>query len=103
MAGRQLRDAAQAAALPGKLRLFKNATSLGGVESTVDHRWRWDPTNPPALLRLSVGLEAAADLIADLDQALNAVGSQGQGQDKTEQGKHKDGKDKHEKKEKKDK
>jgi cystathionine gamma-synthase len=65
------REAALAAA--GKLRLFTNATSLGGCESLVEHRASVEganPVSPQNLLRLSVGLEHAEDLIADLDQAL---------------------------------
>ncbi|QYX57493.1 aminotransferase class V-fold PLP-dependent enzyme [Roseovarius sp. SCSIO 43702] len=56
--------------------LFYPATSLGGVESLIEHRktvsgegFRVDP----ALLRLSVGIEEADDLIADLEQALARV------------------------------
>lgn len=55
------------------LKLFLNATSLGGVESLVEHRASVEepaPISPPGLLRLSVGLEHADDLIADLEQAL---------------------------------
>jgi len=57
----------------GKLQLFARATSLGGVESLVEHRASIEgPASPvpPDLLRLSVGIEEVADLIADLDQAL---------------------------------
>jgi len=59
-----------ARALPKRLRLFRDATSLGGVESLVEWRRKQDPEAPPALLRLSVGLEDPADLIADLEGAL---------------------------------
>lgn len=59
-----------AQALPGRLRLFRNATSLGGVESLAEWRRKHDAHAPAALVRLSVGLEAAQDLIDDLDQAL---------------------------------
>lgn len=59
-----------ARALPGRLRLIREATSLGGVESLVDWRRRHDSEAPPGLLRLSVGLEDPEDLIADLEQAL---------------------------------
>jgi cystathionine gamma-synthase len=55
------------------VRVFKRATSLGGVESLIEHRAVSEgPSSPvPAdLLRLSVGIEAAGDLIADLDAAL---------------------------------
>jgi cystathionine gamma-synthase len=59
-----------------KLQLIVNATSLGGCESLIEHRASVegvDPTSPANLLRLSVGLEHADDLIADLRQALDAV------------------------------
>jgi cystathionine gamma-synthase len=59
------------------LRLFKRATSLGGVESLVEHRASVEgPTSPvPAdLLRLSVGIEARDDLLNDLLRALEAAG-----------------------------
>lgn len=62
-----------ALAVAGGLRLFINATSLGGCESLVEHRASVegpDSATPPDLLRLSVGLEHADDLVADLDQAL---------------------------------
>jgi len=56
-----------------RLRLWKRATSLGGVESLIEHRASLEghtsPT-PPDLLRLSTGLEDAGDLIADLEAAL---------------------------------
>jgi cystathionine gamma-synthase len=58
----------------GRLRLFLNATSLGGCESLVEHRASVEgpqPVSPQNLLRLSVGLEHADDLIADLAQALD--------------------------------
>ncbi len=58
-----------ARALPRRLRLIREATSLGGVESLVDWRRRHDPHAPPGLLRLSVGLEDFDDLSADLEQA----------------------------------
>ena len=54
-------------------KLFTHATSLGGVESLLEHRASVEgPTSltPPSLLRLSVGLEHPDDLIADLAQAL---------------------------------
>ena len=64
---------ADAIAVASRLMLFTNATSLGGYESLVEHRNSSDgpgSTTPPGLLRLSVGLEHADDLIADLAQAL---------------------------------
>ena len=54
----------------GKLQLFKRATSLGGVESLVEHRHTIEDTVPENLLRLSVGIETADELIADLAAAL---------------------------------
>ena len=53
------------------LRLIKNATSLGGVESNLEARSRWEPDRvPPGLLRLSVGLEPVEELWRDLEEAL---------------------------------
>jgi cystathionine gamma-synthase len=55
-------------------RLIRNATSLGGVESTMESRHRWEGDRiPTGLLRLSVGLENADDLWSDLEQALAQV------------------------------
>jgi cystathionine gamma-synthase len=68
------RDAALAMA--GALKLFTNATSLGGCESLVEHRASVEgpnPTSPQDLLRISVGLEHPDDLVADLEQALGAA------------------------------
>jgi cystathionine beta-lyase/cystathionine gamma-synthase len=55
-------------------RLILPATSFGGVESTWERRARWaGETAPEGLIRLSVGVEPAADLIADVDQALSTL------------------------------
>lgn len=52
-------------------RLIVNATSLGGATSVIESRARWEGDRvPPGLLRLSVGLEDADALWADLEQAL---------------------------------
>jgi cystathionine beta-lyase/cystathionine gamma-synthase len=49
------------------------STSFGGVESTWERRSRWaGEIAPPSLIRLSAGIEPIADLIADLEHALNA-------------------------------
>jgi len=50
------------------------ATSLGGVESTIERRAKWalEDYLPPGLLRLSVGLEHVDDLWDDLSQALGS-------------------------------
>ena len=58
------------------LRLIVNATSLGGTESLIEHRASIEgpeSTTPDNLLRLSVGLEHADDLIEDLKQALDSL------------------------------
>ena len=64
--------ATEALAVVGRLKLFHRATSLGGVESLVEHRHTIEPHTgiPPSLIRVSVGIEDSGDLIADLDQAL---------------------------------
>jgi cystathionine gamma-synthase len=62
-----------AMATAAKLDLFKRATSLGGVESLVEHRASIEGEGtpcPPDLLRLSIGIENAQDLIEDMEQAL---------------------------------
>ncbi len=66
--------AEEALALTGRLRVFLRATSLGGVESLVEHRASVEGPHsqvPPNLVRLSIGIEDPADLIADLDRALS--------------------------------
>jgi cystathionine gamma-synthase len=66
------RDAALAVA--AKVKLFTNATSLGGCESLIEHRASVEgehPLSPQNLLRISVGLEHPEDLVADLAQALD--------------------------------
>ena len=62
----------EALQVAGKMQVFHRATSLGGVESLVEHRHTIEPHTgiPESLLRLSVGIENSADLIADLGQAL---------------------------------
>ncbi|HYO87898.1 MAG TPA: PLP-dependent aspartate aminotransferase family protein [Candidatus Limnocylindrales bacterium] len=64
---------AQALAVANRVHLFTQATSLGGVESLIEHRASVEGAGtraPENLLRLSVGLEHPDDLIADLAQAL---------------------------------
>jgi cystathionine gamma-synthase len=65
--------AAAARRLVAALKVFRNATSLGGVESLVEHRAPVEGpgTNvPDDLIRLAIGIEDADDLLADLEQAL---------------------------------
>jgi cystathionine gamma-synthase len=69
-------DGADARGLATRLKLFTPATSLGGVESLVEHRRTVegpDSLVPENLLRFSIGIEDPEDLIADLDAALGAV------------------------------
>lgn len=66
----------EAKAIATRLKLFIPATSLGGVESLVEHRASVEgPMSQvkPNLLRFSVGIEDVNDLIADIEQALNSL------------------------------
>ncbi len=63
-----------AIATAARVEIWKRATSLGGVESLMEHRASIEGPGTPVpadLLRLSVGIEDAQDLIDDLDSALN--------------------------------
>jgi cystathionine gamma-synthase len=65
---------AAALAVAAKVKLITRATSLGGVESLIEHRVSVegpDSPTPPGLLRLSVGIEHPDDIIEDLAQALS--------------------------------
>lgn len=65
-----------AIATAARVGLWKRATSLGGVESLIEHRASIEGAGspcPPDLLRLSAGIEDAGDLFDDLDQALRAA------------------------------
>lgn len=69
--------AAAADAVCAATRLWVPATSLGGVESTLERRRRWpeeSPAVPESLIRLSVGIEDVEDLWDDLAEALTASG-----------------------------
>jgi cystathionine gamma-synthase len=67
--------------LVARTRLFTLAESLGAVESLIEHPARMTHASAadsplevdPRLVRLSVGIESQADLVADLRQALDAV------------------------------
>ena len=64
---------AVAIATAARVQVWKRATSLGGVESLIEHRASVEGPDTPCpsdLLRLSVGIEDAGDLLADLDHAL---------------------------------
>jgi cystathionine gamma-synthase len=70
----QVGSAADADAVVAASSLIVPATSLGGVESTWERRARWPAeTAPDGLIRLSAGIELAADLIADIDTALEVL------------------------------
>jgi cystathionine gamma-synthase len=65
---------AAAMSLTGRLRIFTRATSLGGTESLIEHRASVEGAEtraPEGLLRVSVGLENADDLVEDLERALD--------------------------------
>jgi cystathionine gamma-synthase len=67
---------AAAVAAAARMQVWQRATSLGGVESLVEHRASIEGPDSPCpadLLRFSVGLECIADLIADIEQALAAT------------------------------
>jgi len=69
-------DAEAAKAVACNTRLFVPATSLGGVESLIEHRATIEGPNslvPKNLLRLSIGIEHPDDLIADIEQALDII------------------------------
>ena len=75
-----LEDEREAVDLVARTHIWKLAESLGGVESLIEHPARMTHAStadapfavPPTLVRLSVGIESADDLIADLDAALSA-------------------------------
>lgn len=65
----------EALAVAAKTKVFTRATSLGGVESLIEHRASSEgpaSRTPANLLRMSIGLEHYEDLIADLEQALSS-------------------------------
>jgi len=73
---------AAAIAAAARVRLWKRATSLGGVESLIEHRASVEGAHspcPPDLLRLSVGLEDPDDLIDDLERALDTAQAETRG------------------------
>lgn len=69
-----------AMAVLAAVRVFKRATSLGGVESLIEHRRSMEGPSSPVpddLLRLSIGIEDPGDLVADLEGALDAASRTG--------------------------
>jgi cystathionine gamma-synthase len=70
----------EAMAVAGGVTLFKRGTSLGGVESLIEHRKSTEGASSPIpddLLRLSIGLETPDDLITDLEAALKPIARAG--------------------------
>jgi cystathionine gamma-synthase len=66
----------QALRFAGSMKIFKHATSLGGVESLIEHRRSAEgnsPKSPANLLRLSIGIEYVDDLIDDLRLGLKSI------------------------------
>jgi len=64
-------DVADPRSVETRTRVIRNATSLGGVNSTMESRHRWEGDRiPEGLLRLSIGLEDVEQLWEDLEQAL---------------------------------
>lgn len=68
-----MKDRETARSLPGKLKLFHHATSLGGVESLVEWRRMSDPTVDDRVVRVSVGVENWEDLRDDLKAAFETT------------------------------
>ena len=69
---------ARAVQFASSMKIFKHATSLGGVESLVEHRRSAEgsaPKSPANLLRFSVGIEYVDDLLEDLSLGLHRIGS----------------------------
>ena len=69
-------DSSAALKVAGGLQIITSATSLGGVESLIEHRQTLEPAEnmiPENQLRLSVGIESVEDLIDDLGQALKTA------------------------------
>jgi cystathionine gamma-synthase len=62
-----------AEAVARSVSLMVHATSLGGIETTIERRARWsgEEHTPPALIRMSVGCEDVEDLWRDLEHALS--------------------------------
>ena len=71
-----LGDEATAEAFIASLRIVVHATSFGGVRSSAERRARWGGDDvSPGLVRVSAGIEDAADLVADVTRALAAAGA----------------------------
>ena len=73
----EVADARYAMAVAGAVRVIERGTSIGGTETLIEHRASIEPeerrVSPSGLLRMSIGLEEADDLIADLERALHVA------------------------------
>jgi cystathionine gamma-synthase len=67
----ELESESQALSFTRSLLLCAQATSLGGIETSVDWRYKFDTNVSPALLRVSIGIEEPEDIIQDFQQALH--------------------------------
>ena len=71
----EMKDEATAMAVAGAVSIIKRATSLGGTETLIEHRASIEPldgrVSPDGLLRVSIGLENANDLMQDLETAID--------------------------------
>jgi cystathionine gamma-synthase len=67
----ELESESQAVSFASSLRLCAPATSLGGFETLIDWRYKFDTSVSPALLRVSIGIEEPEDIIQDFQQALH--------------------------------
>jgi cystathionine gamma-lyase len=70
----ELPSADAVAVFTERARLVTEATSFGALHTSADRRRRWGDDVPDGFVRLSVGCEDAADLVADLTAALDALG-----------------------------
>ena len=73
----ELDNEVEATAFCAALKIAQRATSLGGTETLVEHRASIEPpdcvVSPPGLIRVSVGLEDANDLLRDFEEAFDVV------------------------------
>jgi len=69
----QLKEEESVKTLLTSLKIISCATSLGGVHTSIDWRYKFDSKVDPTILRLSIGIESKKDIIQDLDQALNKL------------------------------
>lgn len=73
----ELENEMMATAVAGAVKLIRRATSLGGTESLIEHRYSIEPeqrkVSPPGLLRMSVGIENIDDIKTDIRAAIDVA------------------------------